>query len=458
MTGSRGLAPFRVGSVPRDTLLIAVGVCLLVGTLAISAVTAPAIGSPNREAANETGALTLVGSQGGGPGWHEHGSVYLLNGSDVVWREGSAESYFDATRTPDGTVLAGFMQGGYDSCGEYEPPCTRTGFRIIDPGPTPRVVEEYSFPVRTRRNSEVHDVERLDSGEVLLTDMDAERIFTVRDGEVSWQWSASSFYDAPPDPTRTDWLHINDVDVIDEGRYLVSVRNANQLLVVERGEGVVEVVNEDRSDRNDANCRQSEQLRDTDGDGDVRCGDPSILDHQHNPQWLGDGAVLVADSENDRVVELHERNGTWEVAWSLQRTAGVGLSWPRDADRLSNGNTLVTDTLNKRIVEVNESGEAVWSYRTDRIPYEADRLPIGEAVGGPTYGDTATDTVGERRTDSARSMLSVLLVGMQAIYPGLPFWFGETQLLLTLVSLGCLLGGAAIGLRKRGGRRNTDRE
>jgi hypothetical protein len=101
-------------------------------------------------------------------------------------------------------------------------------------------------------------------------------------------------------------LHINDVDVIGEDRYLVSVRNANQLLIIERGRGVVEVINED-DDRNDASCRGSGQLRDTDGDRDVRCGDPSILDHQHNPQYLEEGAILAADSENDRVVELTKR-------------------------------------------------------------------------------------------------------------------------------------------------------
>ena len=440
--GQRLMAP-SIDTVSRGSLLLVAGVLLLGGTLAISAMAAPEIGTT---APADRQALTLVGSQGGGPGWHQYGSVYLLNGSDIVWREDSAESYFDVTMTRNGTVLAGFMDGGYDSCGPYESPCTRTGFRTIDPTPTPRVTDEYSFPVRTKKNSEVHDVERLSSGEFLLTDMDRERIFTVRNGEVTWQWNASSFYDAPNDATTTDWLHINDVDVIGEGRYLVSVRNANQLLIVERGSGVVDVINEDRSDRNDANCRKSGQLRDTDGDGDVRCGDPSVLNHQHNPQWLGENAILVADSENDRVVELHKRNGEWTVAWSVERAGDVALSWPRDADRLPNGNTLITDTLNRRIIEVNESGGVVWSYKTARIPYDADRLPVGESVGGPTYSDIATDT---GRTNSDVPILSLLLVGIQAVYPGLPVWFGEVQLLLTLISLSAMGSGIVLHIRQR---------
>lgn len=198
--------------------------------------------------------------------------------------------------------------------------------------------------------------------------MEHERIFTVEGGEVTWEWNASSFYDAPPDPTTTDWLHINDVDVIDKGRYLVSVRNANQIVIVQRGSGVVDVINEDTSDTNDASCRGSGQLADYDRDGEVKCGDPTVLDHQHNPQWLGDGAVLVADSENDRVVELHRTtNGGWRPEWTLEGAGGIAFNWPRDADRLPNGNTLITDTLNRRIVEVNESGEVVWSVQTERI-------------------------------------------------------------------------------------------
>nr|WP_235007254.1 arylsulfotransferase family protein [Haloarcula mannanilytica] len=299
--------------------------------------------------------------------------------------------------------------------------------------------------MRTNKNSEVHDVERLESGEYLVTDMEYERIFTVKNGEVTWQWNASSFYDAPQDPTTTDWLHINDVDVISTGRYLVSVRNANQLLVIERGEGVVDVINEDTNDSNDANCRKSGQLADYDGDGDIRCGDPDVLNHQHNPQWLGDDAVLVADSENDRVVELHRTEaGEWEPAWALDQVEGVAFDWPRDADRLPNGNTLITDTLNRRLVEVDESGTVVWSVRTERIPYEADRLPYGEPVGAPKY---TTNGSGVDSTDAGVPGLSLLLVGLRAVVPSTPFWFGEPQLGLTLVSALLIVGGGVDRIR-----------
>ncbi|WP_049985176.1 hypothetical protein [Halobellus rufus] len=427
----RDLVPFGGGSRldgRTGVALVAFGVLLFVSSLVLGAAFAPDVGAADDDETRQT----LVGSQGGGPGLHDHGSVYLLDGRETEWRTGGTDSYFDVTMLDNGSVMAGFMQGGYEACGPYESPCTHTGFRIIDPNDdsdaAPEIEYEYSFPVRSQANSEVHDVELLDSGEFLVSDMEHERIFTVKDGEVTWEWNASSRYDAPDDPTRTDWLHINDVDVIGEDRYLVSVRNAHQLVIVERGEGVVEVVN---------------------GDEETTQGDPTLLRQQHNPQWLGDGRVLVADSHNDRVVELERTDGgEWEVAWEIYAAEGVNFNWPRDADRLDNGNTLITDSLNKRVVEVNRSGATVWSYGTPEVPYEAERLPEGETVGATSYADGDGDeptTIGEGRDIPVLSFLLVIFqTGLQT-----PFWFNEGHVAVTIVSLVSVLTGFGIVVRDR---------
>jgi len=165
------------------------------------------------------------------------------------------------------------------------------------------------------------------------------------------------------------------------------------------------------------------------------------LNHQHNPQWLGDGAVLVADSDNDRIVELHRTEaGDWEVAWTVERAGGVALQWPRDADRLVNGHTLITDTLNRRIVEIDPEGEVVWSTRTDLIPYEADRLPAGELVGAPRADASPGDSAAP---GNRIPILSELLMLLRALFPGLPFWFRELQLGLSLLGV-VLIGLGAI--------------
>ncbi|WP_338740790.1 hypothetical protein [Haloplanus salilacus] len=410
--------------------LVVLGCLCLVGTVVGGAALAPP-GTTGTATDNTSGDVreTLVGVQGVGS-YHDGGSVRYFDGTEERWRESSAPVYFDVTQLEDGRVLAGYMAGGYEECGPYESPCHRTGYRVIDPEPSPEVVEEWSFPVRTRVASEVHDVEPLPGGGVVLADMEHERILIVEDGEVTWEWEASTRYDAPEDPTTEDWLHINDVDRIGDGRFLVSVRNANQLLVLEHGEGVVEVINED-----------------PDGDTDDPTGDPSVLYHQHNPQWLGDGAVLVADSENHRVVELHRTDsGDWEPAWVLEGAGGQKFDWPRDADRLPNGNTLITDTRNARLVEVNESGRVVWERQLDyrTLPYEADRLPEGETVGGPTYGDGGTANAGGGNVPVLTPLLRLASAAVR-----LPLWVSELHVFTTLVSLALVGSGVVLRLRRR---------
>jgi len=419
----------------RGTVLVLAGVALLVGTVAIGVVTAPSLsvagdGDANRE--------TLVGSQSTEGGWHEGGAVMAVAGDAERWREDSAVNYFDVDQLEDGRVLAAFSHGGYRTdCGPYEPPCHKTGYRIIDPEADGghRVVEEWSFPVSSAANSEVHDADVLPGGEVLLADMDRERLLTVSDGEVTWEWSARQRYVAPADPTREDWLHMNDVVAINETHYLTSVRNANQLLVIERGAGVVEVIN--RGGGNPA-----EDCPELAAEGKTHCGDPAVLNHQHNPQWLGEGAVLVADSDNDRAVELHrdEATGRWEPVWAVDTAAGVGLHWPRDADRLANGNTLITDTFNSRVVEVAPNGTAVWSLELYNLPYEADRLPGDEPVGAPAYGGES-DVV-----EPGGGEIPVVTTATEALkgeVPILPFWFGEIHFLGILAALALACGGAA---------------
>ena len=401
---------------------------------------------------------TLIGVQGSGS-YTSGGYVeYVVNGT-TQWRYGEADTYFDVTPLPDGRVVAAFMTEDREQCGELSTPCARTGFVVLDPSGEEITVEQrYSFPVRTSTNSEVHDVEPLPGGGYVFTDMDRERVVIVRDGSVAWQWNASSVYEAPPDPTQRDWLHINDVDRIGDGRFLVSVRNANQLLVIERqgsdGE-VVEVINRDQTSENDDDCLRGNRLYDADGDGDVRCGDPAVFREQHNPQWL-DGAVVIADSGNDRVVELHESDGDWQLAWVLTGANGRAFEWPRDADRLPNGNTLVTDSRGRRVVEVTESGETVRAYSTGNgIVYEADPRASGEPVGDGLrlYGEsrpnsTATATVVRPDTGTGLPVLSEAASLARAAAPWLPLWVRGPQIGVAVVSLLLVVAGGVVRLRE----------
>ncbi|WP_135853102.1 aryl-sulfate sulfotransferase [Halorussus salinus] len=450
----------------RGLALVLAGAGLLVVAFTASWAVAP--GTETVSGQVDSNDTLLVGVQGPGP----NGNVTALDGhGDVRWAIGGIISYQNVQRLDNGSVLATFAAGGYDECGRYESPCKRTGVRIIDTnadsagvsdadsrtdsagvstadsvgvstadsvgvsntdsaevaGPTPEVVWEWSYPVRTREDSEVHDAEMLPSGNLLVADMEYESIFVLNPEtrERVWTWNASQHYDAPADPTTTDWLHLNDADRIGDGRFLVSIRNRNQLLVVERGRGVVDVINDE--------------------------GDPDVLNRQHNPHWLGDGALLVADSENHRAVELHENEttGEWGVAWSVSTVGRIDLDWPRDADRLPNGHTLITDSRNNRVVEIEENGSVVASYAVPSLPYEADRLPYSEppAAAVSPYGPGRGDDGGV--FDHRVPLLSTLLAGARHVV-ALPYWVSEVHLLAVGIALALWIRGGYLLVRGRG--------
>ena len=352
--------------------LALVGVALFVGYTGVTAATAPSVNAAERDVTTGPMLVSTFSPS-------DQGSVsYVASDGTTEWQHSGPVSYTGASRLPSGNVLVGYQDRHNGSA--------ITGIRVLTPGN--RTVWDYNYSIATGRNSEVHDVERLPDGDFVVAGMDRERVFVVNRSTktIEWQWNASSFYEEPEDPLTRDWLHINDVDRIGDGRYLVSVRNSNQLLIIERGAGVVEVINKDRRDGNGGNCvgMAGRQLVSS----EPRCGDPEVLNHQHNPQWLGGGAVLVADSENDRVVELHRTESReWEVAWTATGANGVPFDWPRDADRLANGNTLVLDTRNARLVEVTQSGNVEW---TTSIPEESYSGVRGgaEYPAGPQYNVT----------------------------------------------------------------------
>lgn len=392
-------------------LLIALAI-----VLAGSAVATPA----GTEKTEPNDRQLLVGSMGSG--WD--GTVTAYEGDSIKWKHTGARSYNGVVRLNESAALVAYQDAREGlPCDPYPKPCEETGVQILRTNASePRVAWDWSMPVRTGRNSEVHDAEPVPDG-ILIADMDRERVFILDQSTESivWQWNASQHYQPPADPTTRDWLHINDVDAIGEGRYLVSVRNANQLLILKRGEGVVEVINRDHGGP-DSDCRG---IRDNQLVGDdPRCGDDSVLDHQHNPQWLGDGRVLVADSENHRIVELQRQSdGDWTVAWQRGGAGGVAFDWPRDADRLPNGNTLVQDTRNRRVVELAPNGSVVHSQQVPAQSYDAD---IGsEYPAGNGYHQVSSQTVIRQPV----ALIGAVYGGLRHSLPWLPLWFGSWQLL-----------------------------
>lgn len=272
-------------------------------------------------------------------------------GQSISW-------FYDVDPLPNGNLLAVNTKPG------------KTLVYELDPETKERVWTE------TLNITDTHDVDLINDDQLLVANLrnsegstsdESIFIYNRTTGERTWQWNFSDHYPASTDngiSNTEDWTHVNDVDKIAPGEYLVSPRNFDQVIVVNKSTKNVTM-----------------QLG-SDGNHDV-------MDEQHNPTYLesenGTPTILVADSENDRVVEYacesRHANGTCD--WTLVWEVGNGqFDWPRDADRLPNGNTLVVDTQNHRVVEVTPEGEIVWEALAPWAPYDVERAAYGDEAMG----------------------------------------------------------------------------
>jgi hypothetical protein len=314
------------------------------------------------------------------------------------------------------------------------PPCTRNVIERVNLSTGERR-EVYARYDDSEFGAEWHDHERLDDRRILVADMVADRVVLV-DTEtelVEWAWDAQSDYPVEGGgPYPEDWAHLNDVELLPDGRLLVSLRNQDQVVFLNRSTG---------------------RLDDwTLGSDD----DHGTLHEQHNPDYVpaerGGPAVLVADSENGRLVEYQREDGGWTRSWEWRDDR---LQWPRDADRLPNGNTLVADTHGKRLLEVDPDGEVVWTVPVSH-PYDVERLGTG---GGSSGGESAARLGLASRTGASDGDGGGLdpLAGLRDLVTGLlparlvnaaiylaPVWMGRPQFLAAVVGLAAAVSWLAL--------------
>lgn len=277
--------------------------------------------------------------------------VYNSSRGENAW-------FFDVDPLPNGNLLV------------TSPRDERTLVYEFNPETRERVWEQ-RFPF-----TDTHDVDMLNEQELVVSHMrawDANRsvsddrilVYNLTTDEVTWEWYyRNNFPNSTDGGFNADWSHSNDVDPIGEDRFLVSPRNFDQVLVINRTTKAIEM-----------------HLGTDDN--------YSVLNEQHNPDYLvsenGTPTLLVADSGNNRVVEYAYDGGNWTRTWSV---GSETLNWPRDADRLPNGNTLVTDTLNHRVLEITPTGEVVWEFYATWGPYDSERVAYGDGSSrGPTIRD-----------------------------------------------------------------------
>jgi hypothetical protein len=360
---------------------------------------------------------------------------------DRLYHDGSHDRYWDVDPSPAGerTVLYTASDHLNGSACEATTVCTRNVVERVNLS-TGEVTRLFSRVTPFKHSTRWHDVDRLDESRLVVADIYRDRVFVVNttSGLVEWAWSAKQAYDpGSGGPFPRDWTHLNDVEVLDDGRVMISLRNHDRVVFVDPQEGV--------------------QANWTLGAED----DHDVLYEQHNPDYIpadsGGPAVVVGDSENNRVVEYQRTDDGWNQSWVW---SDAGLQWPRDADRLPNGNTLVTDSNGDRVLEVAPDGDVVW--RVDvAFPYEAERLATGdESAGGEsaaTLGLTAR--TGSTEGDHSRTQAGILTqvwLAVKGVLPGpllnsvvyvLPAWFGVQAAVSTAVLVGAALGWVVLEWR-----------
>ena len=213
-------------------------------------------------------------------------------------------------------------------------------------------------------STQTHDVDRVNDSTFLVADISyPDRVYMVNTttGEEIWEWRVSEAYEPESGGSYPgDWTHVNDVEHLPDGRVMVNLRNQDQVVFIEPGEGI-----------------QSNWTLGTDGDHET-------LYEPHNPDYIpearGGPAVVIADSENNRLVEYERENGTWNRTWHWQDTT---MQWPRDADRLPSGRTLVADSHGQRLLSVERDGTIAWSRSFPTGSYDVELLGTGdESAGG----------------------------------------------------------------------------
>jgi hypothetical protein len=368
------------------------------------------------------GNLTVVATQGFYVSDEQAELVAFSESGEVVYYEDRYRVYFDVDPVPEKRYTVEFLAAkqyeGEDCANVSTNRCSYNVFKRVNlsTGESREIYGELTPRIYSAR---WHDLDRVNDTHVVIADIirDSVRIMNRTSGATAWEWNASEHYSRDAGGKAGDWTHVNDVEVLPDGRIMASMRNMDEVLFLDPGSGV------------DENWTLGED------------GNHDILYEQHNSDYIpernGGPAVTVADSENNRVLEFQRRNGSWERTWAWRDHR---LQWPRDADRLPNGNTLVVDSHGDRIVEVRPNGNVVWNVSIG-MPYDVERLGTGdESSGGPSMVSLGKATDDIRRP--SQGVVASFWITLKDFAPPIvtngllysaPSWFRFSDLVYSLV-------------------------
>lgn len=351
--------------------------------------------------AGERGNWTVITTQGADNQGYSAELLAINDSGHVVYRNDTYDVYFDVDPSPAGkrTVQYVASKDRQDSTVNHieQINLTTGNTETLYSGITPNV-----------HHSRWHDADRINSTHYVVAGIERDRVFIVdiESDQIVWQWYANQSYSADSGGPGDDWTHLNDVEVLADGKIMVSLRNQDQVIALHQNG----TVDEDWTLGAD--------------------GRHSTIYEQHNPDYIpsknGGPAVLVSDSENGRIVEYQRVNRDWKQTWVWTDRR---LTWPRDADRLPNGHTLIVDSLGDRVIEVDRSGTVVWNVSVG-IPYDAERIGTGgESEGGPSAAESGLQSQSGGVDWVSDFLPSKIYHGLQWL---IPWWAGTSSVVAGL--------------------------
>jgi hypothetical protein len=228
-----------------------------------------------------------------------------------------------------------------------------------------------------------NDANRLPDDHLLITDRDNHRVIEIaRDGTIVWQFGETGV----PGNDASHLSGPHNADRLPSGNTIIA-DSLNDRIIEVAPDGTIAwqypppPPARSRLQPGASECWESERRLSSQAYRNQASG--SVDDP------LGLDAVLS--------LSKHTSLCSYPSTSSGQRSAGAGLGpfldWPRDADRLSNGNTLIADSRHDRIIEVTPTGQMVWEYDDLDLPYDADRLSNGNTLisGSPSGGVVEVD-------------------------------------------------------------------
>lgn len=353
-------------------------------------------------------------------------TAYAPDGRPLYFNE-TYDNYFDVDPVPGTRATVEYVATetvSADECGATTP-CVLNVIERVNLSTTDVTrLYTYKYPKYVTLEGDkfepkTHDFDRVNETHIAVADIyrDNVHIINTTSGIRTWLWDAQSSYSVEEGgPFPRDWTHVNDVEVLSDGRLMVGLRNFDRVVFLNRSDGV----------------RREWTLGEEDN--------YTVLYEQHNPDYIsrssGGPAVIVADSENNRIIEYQRRGGEWEQSWAW---ADERLQWPRDADRLPNGHTLITDTHGGRIIEINERGEIVWQVEAG-TPYEAERLSTGdESDGGESAARVGLESRGDTSPATAEPQGETVTKVRNVLAFVLPDFFTAKLLAASVVLAGSML-------------------